>query len=81
VDLLKCFVVFADGVEDGTDRVRVVYEAAKGVPVYRDLVVLSMRSGGNGREEDGVEKEALEKHGDGVWRRWASERPDPRRVL
>jgi hypothetical protein len=59
------------------DRVRVIYEAVKGVPIYRDLVVLSMRSGGNGREEDEAENEALEKHGEGVWRRWASERPDP----
>jgi hypothetical protein len=49
----------------------------KGVTIYRDLVVLWMRSGGNGREEDGAEKEALEKHSDGVWRRWASERPNP----
>jgi hypothetical protein len=89
VDLLKCLAVFAEdavlvfgaeGVENGKNgmnRVRVVYEAVKGVPIYRDLAVLWMRSGGNGREEDGAEKEALEKHGDGVWRRWASERPDP----
>lgn len=86
MDLLKCLAVFAEdavlvfgaeGVEDGMDRVRAVYEAVKGVPIYRDLVVLWMRSSGNGREEDGAEKEALEKHGDGVWRRWASERPDP----
>lgn len=83
MDLLKCLAVFAvlvfgtEGVEDGMDRVRVVCEAVKGVKIYRDLVVLWMRSGGNGREEDGAEKEALEKHSDGVWRRWASERPNP----
>ena len=83
MDLLKCLVVNAEpvfraeGVEDRTDRVRVVYEAVKGGRICRDLVVLWMRSGGNGREEDGAENEALEKHGDGVWRRWASERPGP----
>jgi hypothetical protein len=56
------------------DRVssRVVHESVEGVPIYRDLVVLSMRSGGKGGEEDGTEEEVLEKHGGRVWRRWAS---------
>ena len=84
MDLLKCFAVFAEdavpvfgdeGVEDGMDRVfvHVIYESVDGVRIYRDLGVLSMRSGCKGGEEDGTEEEVLEKHGGRGWRRWASD--------